>query len=243
MKFGRKAVKTDSRTLRLTRYLDATVLLAPPPTVDWSAKVSSWGVMLNDALGCCTIAGCGHAIQTWSANSYQQITLPDSAILAAYEQWDGYDPADPSTDQGGIELDVLTDWKKSGLSGHNLLAFADPAVGNLQEVRQAINLFGGVYIGMEVPNFVMQDLDPRKTWDVVADDQGIDGGHCVFVVAYDADTFSFVSWGQVYKMTTAFWAKYVDEAHALLSPDWINAKGSPNGFNLQQLQTDLAAIR
>lgn len=44
-------------------------------------------------------------------------------------------------------------------------------------------------------------------------------------------------------MTVAFWKKYVDEAHTLLSPDWIAAKGAPSGFNLAQLQADLAMIK
>jgi hypothetical protein len=44
-------------------------------------------------------------------------------------------------------------------------------------------------------------------------------------------------------MTTAFWRAYVDEAHALLSPDWLTAKGSPSGFDLQQLQQDLSVIK
>jgi hypothetical protein len=45
------------------------------------------------------------------------------------------------------------------------------------------------------------------------------------------------------KMTRAFWQAYCDEAHALLSPDWIAAQGSPSGFDLAQLQADLSAIR
>jgi hypothetical protein len=44
-------------------------------------------------------------------------------------------------------------------------------------------------------------------------------------------------------MTTAFWRAYVDEAHALLSPDWLTAKGSPSGFDLDQLKSDLALIK
>ena len=241
MKLGRKAIRTDSRTLRMARYL--TPSLPPPPvSVDWTHGLSDWGMMLNDTLGDCTIAGCGHAVQVWSlANVGLELTVSDSDILAAYEAWDGYVNGDASTDNGGIELDVLNDWKKNGLAGHALLAFADPAVANLTEIRQTIALFGGCYIGMEVPNFIMDSIP--QVWDVTTDDGGIDGGHCVFVAGYDAESFTFISWGTVYKMTTAFWAKYVDEAHGLLSSVWIGANGAPSGFNLNQLQADLSAIR
>jgi hypothetical protein len=44
-------------------------------------------------------------------------------------------------------------------------------------------------------------------------------------------------------MTVAFWKKYCDEAHTLLSQDWLTDKGSPDGFNQAQLQTDLGAIK
>jgi hypothetical protein len=44
-------------------------------------------------------------------------------------------------------------------------------------------------------------------------------------------------------MTVAFWKKYCDEAHTLLSPDWITTKGAPSGFNQTQLMTDLGAIK
>ena len=243
-KLGRKAIKTDTRTLMLANYLTPS-LPAPPPAADWTRGIASWGMMLNDKLGDCTIAGIGHAVQVWSANSCQEITVPDDAILASYEQWDGYNPADPSTDQGGIELDVLTDFKANGLAGHKLLAFADAKAANLVEVRQSIALFGGVYIGVSLP-LTAQSQD---MWDVVPDDgsgsstAGSWGGHAVFVPAYDPDGFTCITWGAPKKMTTAFWRAYVDEAHALLSPDWLTAKGSPSGFDLQQLQQDLSVIK
>src|SRR5580692_6287960 len=119
---GRKAVITDSRTLKMASYLGPQ-LPPSPASVDWTKGKSSWGMMLNDKLGCCTIAGCAHAIQLWSNSVGQEITIPDSDVLATYEQWDGYNPSDPNTDNGGIELNVLNQWKNKGLFGHQLLAF------------------------------------------------------------------------------------------------------------------------
>jgi hypothetical protein len=243
-RLGRKAVKTDSRTLRLARYLTAE-LPSAPPSVDWTKKAyQAWGCMENDRLGCCTISGCGHAIQVWTANASQETTIPDSAIEAAYSAWDGYVHGDPNTDNGGVELDVLNNWRKNGLAGHSLLAYADANVLNIDEVRQAINLFGGVYIGVDLP----LSAQNQDVWDVIPDDgtdnyiKGSWGGHCVFVPKYDADSFTCITWGETKKMTAWFWKAYVDECHVLLSPDFIAANGSPNGFNLDQLTADLAQI-
>jgi hypothetical protein len=242
MKLGRKAIKTDSRTLALGKYLTPG-LPPPPPAADWTKGITSWGMMMNDTLGDCTIAGCGHAVQVWSANNGKEVTVADSTIESFYEKWDGYVPGNPSTDNGGVELDVLNDWKKQGFAGNALAAFADPKVANLTEVRQSIALFGGVYIGLSLPITAQN----QTVWDVVAKGgakakPGSWGGHCVFVPKYDQHGFTCVTWGQLKTMTVAFWNKYCDEAHALLSPAWLSTKGSPGGFNMAQLQADLNSI-
>jgi len=246
VKLGRKAVKTDSRTLQLSNYTAA--LPTAPVAVDWTKGITNWGMMLNDTLGDCTIAGVAHAVQVWSANTSGEATVPDAIVEKYYEKWDGYKPSDPSTaDIGGNELNVLTLWQKGGFDKHKLLAFADPAVQNLEAIRQAINLFGGVYIGVNLPASAQAQIEGGQPWDVVtpasaATKPGSWGGHCVFVPSYDANGFTCITWGQLQKMTIAFWQEYVDEAHALLSHDWLEAKGSPAGFNLAQLKADLAAI-
>jgi hypothetical protein len=243
MKLGRKAIKTDSRTLALAKYL-TPALPPPPPKADWTKGITDWGMMLNDSLGDCTIAGLGHAVQVWTVNTGTIATVPDPTIQDYYSQWDGYVPGDPNTDNGGIELDVLNDFQKNGFAGHKLLAFADPKASNLIQIRQSIFLFGGVYIGLALPN-TAQDQD---VWDVVPNGganakKGSWGGHCVFVPKYDANGFTCITWGQPKVMTVAFWKKYCDEAHTLFAQDWLTDKGSPAGFNQSQLQTDLHAIR
>lgn len=192
----------------------------------------------------CTIAGVGHAVQVWSANTGGIVTVPDPTVESYYEQWDGYVPGNPSTDNGGIELDVLNDWKNSGFAGHQLLAFADPKYTNLVEIYQSIALFGGVYIGLSLP-ITAQTQD---VWDVVPKGganarKGSWGGHCVYVAGYDAGTFTCITWGALKKMTVAFWKKYCDEAHTLLGQDWFTAKGAPSGFDQAQLLADLGAIK
>lgn len=243
MKLGRKAIKTDSRTLQLADYL-TSALPAPPAQVDWTDGITSWGMMMNDTLGDCTIAGVGHAVQVWSANTGGIVTVPDATIESYYEKWDGYVPGNPSTDGGGVELDVLNNWKNGGFDGHALFAFADPKPANIEEIRQSIALFGGVYIGLALP-VTAQNQD---VWDVVKGGganakKGSWGGHCVFVPKYDDHSFTCITWGQPKTMTLAFWTKYCDEAHTLLGQNWFGAKGCPAGFDQEQLQADLAAIK
>ena len=48
-------------------------------------------------------------------------------------------------------------------------------------------------------------------------------------------------------MTWGFWNTYCDEAYAIISPDFLEKKAgqltTPDGFNLQQLQADLADLK
>jgi hypothetical protein len=246
-RLGCKAKKIDSRTLKMAKYL-ASGLPPAPPSVDWTKSITVWGMMLNDQLGCCTIAGLGHAIQTWVSNASMPnadtLNVTDAEILKGYEDFDEYNPQDPSTDQGGIELDVLNDFKKQGFAGATLSSFVSVNVKNLAEVRQAIDLFGGVYIGVELP----LSAQGQTIWDVIPTDPGESnlagswGGHCVWVPKYDETSFTCITWGAPQKITVEFWKAYVDEAYAMLSPQWIEAIPPVGRFDLATLQADIAQI-
>jgi len=247
MKLGKKPRHYDRRTLRLAKYLTPQ-LPPPPPSVTNSGSVTSWGMMLNGpntygqgipsvGLGDCTIAGVAHAVQVWTLMKGQEVTVPDSTVLHYYEQWDGYNPSNPKSDDGGDELNVLKDWRKQGFSGNPLQAFADPDPQDELHVKQAIMLFGGLYIGLQLPI----SAQTQDVWDVASGPNGQPGswgGHAVFVPDYDPQTLTCITWGQLKKMTWAFFGTYCDEAHALLSPDMK----PPAGFDMAALLADLKKV-
>jgi hypothetical protein len=292
--------------------------LQPPARVDYTHGIKDWGMMLNDKLGCCTIAALGHAVQIWTVNALgRELTVPDATILKYYEQWDGYNPADCFSDQGGVELDVLNDWRQQGFDGNSLDAyvsidvhgsspssnrvsgrsgdrvssrqsessvqriagstnasllsadmepadhpitrsFAQPInrlpAPPIPQIATAIWLFGGAYIGVELP-ITAQDQD---VWDVPNnpgpnDDPGSWGGHAIYLVGYDfpespvpnpeSRTLTCITWGRTKKMTWAWFEKYCSEAYALVSKEWLNTSGvSPSGFDLAALEKDLEVV-
>ena len=237
-----RLVKPDTHTVPLDKYIESHLPPAPPE-IDWTHGITDWGAMLNDQHGDCTIAAAAHAIQVWSINTGGEVTISDEQVLKYYQTWDGYNPSDPTTDKGNAQMTVLLDWQNSDLVGHKLLAFADLDFTNLDEVRLAVALFGGAYAGFKLPQTarhqIIWDVDP-SAGDLAKPSSW--GGHAVYIVKYDQHSFTCISWGKLKTMTLDFWHQYADEAHALLSPDWISAKGAPSGFNLDQLQSDLELL-
>lgn len=244
LKLGKLAPVYDVRALRLANYTRA--LPPAPAALDLSGPVTGLGMMMNDSLGDCTCAAVGHMIQVWTANASAQVILPDSEVLALYERACGYVPGDPSTDQGGMETEVLKYWRDSGIfPGHTLAGWCSVQPGNHQEVMQCLQLFGAVYIGVALPTTAQSQVG--GVWDVVENrgpgTPGSWGGHAVPVVAYDGEGLTVITWGAYQKMTWAFWDAYVDEAHGPLSADWIERAGkSPTGMYWTKLKADLAAL-
>jgi hypothetical protein len=244
-KLGKHPPRIDNRTLKFGSYLTPQ-LPTPPPRVDYTRGFNiNWGMMLNDQLGLCVEAAKGHGEQIWSLCNGRMITVPDSTILANYEANGGYVPGDQSTDDGENELDSLKAWRKnaSGLSKLTAFAAVDPKTKS--HIQTGIWLFGFAYIGFQVSQACMDQNYAGQIWDTVPDDGGIIGGHAVVVPMYDmnSDTFTAITWGMRQQLTWRFWQKYVDEIYILLSPAWLNSKGfNPQGFDLEALQSDLAAV-
>lgn len=252
---GKKPPRIDPRTLRLASY----VLPPAPPSSNWTKGVTSWGMMLNNVLGDCTCAMTGHGVQVARLNSPSGIvTPPDSTIESLYEKACGYVPGDPSTDQGGVIVDVLNwarqniPWQHKGGAGqrkhpYQLVAYADPNPSDIAHIKEAIATFGTVGIGLQLP--ITAQAQVGGVWDVVGNprkdpnsEPGSWGGHAVIVPAYDPTTLTCITWGALQRMTYRFWATYVDESHALLYRAWVERFGSAFPVMLAQLQRDLALV-
>lgn len=257
MRLGRAPKKLDPRHFGFASYLPPALPIIPA-SADWGSKVADWGMMLNDEQGDCTCAAVGHAILAFTTANGAPFRPADADVEATYVRVTGaegaaFDPATGANDDGAAITDVLSDWRKNGMAGHFLGAYAGvqfaPNVGlNVDHLRLGIAMFGAVDLGVNLPT----SAQSQDVWDVPAGtaltgdwEPGSWGGHSIVAVAYDAaaDTFVVVTWGARKTVTKAWLLAYCDEAEVLFSPDWTSgAKPAPSGFDMALLRADLAAL-
>jgi len=247
VKLGKKPARHDPRTLQLAKYIPATAVPPPPSSEDFSRAVRNWGMMGNNTIGDCTCACAGHMIEEWTTYANQKTTVPsDDSIVKAYEAVSGYNPSDPGSDRGAVILDVLNYWKKTGISGHKIMAFAGLEPNNHLEIQESVMLFGNCFIGVQLP----LSAQNQEVWAVPpggATGQGARGswgGHAIPIVQYDPFGLTVVTWGELKRMSWGFLETYCDEGYAVLSEDFINkhTKLTPAQFDLKTLQADLGQI-
>ena len=258
MKLGRSRPERLPKKpkLRLADYLcTGSALPTPPTAIDYTpeALASLSDVYLNDQLGDCVIAGFYHCKGLWTGNADggAPIVVSDDQITADYSAIGGYQPGDPSTDQGCDEVTALDYWHATGdQTGTKIAGYVALDPGDLVELQLGLWLFGAHYYGVELPDGWISPFPSSAgfVWDV-AGDPNPDNGHCFIAGGYDATGVTICTWGMLGKMTWAALAKYCaatagGAVYAILSPDAI-AQGqavAPSGVDWTTLQADLDAL-
>jgi hypothetical protein len=240
-RFGKHPAKLDYRTLRFKDYV--TPKLAPPPPsanvldrvyqqLNTNDPTQLFPMDGNDTLGDCTIAAAAHAVTTYSGLLGSKTIMSQPAVVKLYEKLTG------GPDTGLSELDVLNYWRQNKVEGDQILAYVKIDPKNHTNVQSAIQLFGGVYLGFQVQQNCQQEFAAGQPWTPGPLTQD---GHAVFAVAYDQNGVTVLTWGSTQQATWAWWDECVDEAYAILPQQATNPAFAP-GFNITQLQQDLAAV-
>lgn len=246
-RLGRKAAITDHRVARLSRV--GSGLADPPPSANWYADVIDWGMLGNDQVGDCVVAfGMHYVYQQLRYLSQDKAAIPTTAeAIANYSAIGGYDPADPETDAGLAVMGpggLIEYWTRTGLlcggEIHKLTNVVQITRPNPKEWRQAISLFGGMGVGVRLPESIMEADDVPFLW---SDPSGpIAGYHEMFLVGYETMNghtyYDCITWGTRVRLTEAWLQSQFDEGVAVLSMDGMDA-GGINAAGLSK--TDLAA--
>ena len=262
-KLGRIRPRILSRRFRLgAAAMDR--LPDPPDNSDYSAAAAAWlhQPLKNDELADCTAAGLFHIGGAWHANNGAAVPYSEADCVRFYALSTGYRPGHPETDRGGSEVDVLNFAMQKGLcpgqsNPHTISSWVTINAADPIKVKKAIWLFGGLYVGMSMPDAWIVPEAAQSDGFVfdVAGPPNDDNGHCMAIVGYHtmasgALRLKLSTWGMIGEMTGSALAKYgvnyaAGECYAIFGRDWISAvkKKAPNDFDAEQLASDIANMR
>lgn len=220
-KLGKLPARKDIRTLKLSKLIPKIPVLPTDFDVDTSlGGLPDTHVYLNDTYGDCVIAGRAH--MTLRFEDFEQktvIPISDNDVKTEYFKETG------GQDSGLVILDSLNAWRQGWpAAGHqyDIYAFASIDLSQ-QETQACMYLLRGCYAGFQVPQSAMDQFQAGQIWDVVPNDGGIAGGHCVYLVAYNTTGPICMTWGKRQPMTWPFYFKYFDEAYGIVDDkdSWV----------------------
>jgi hypothetical protein len=236
LKFGKlPATDYGDKNVLLT-----SVLTAPLPTAPkhfgHATLYTDWGMLGNDRYGDCTCAGSDHEHMLWTAlgrgkSKGAQFTTANT--LSDYSAISGFDPNNPSTDNGAA-VDHVMDYRRtvgmidSAGQRHKIdLGVRLPGHQGSFDWQQFINCvwaFKAVAIGTLIPSSAQQQFASGEPWDYVGD-QNIEGGHYIPAVASTSSgrQVTILTWGRQQVMTRSFFEAYVDELWVPLSQEAMSA--------------------
>ena len=245
-KLGKLPAVKDSVSFRLRDYLKLSSLPNPPQAGGHQNLVTEHYMFGNDQYGDCVCAEAGHTTIQWNIEAGKAVNISTDNVLEMYSEITGFNPNDPSTDQGTNMADAAKWRAKTGLldaygNRHKISAYLALTPGNIEELKQAIYLFSCVGIGWELPSSAQEQFQRGEPWTVV-NGSSIEGGHDTAAVGYDPNYLYIITWGQVQKVSWGFYSKYMDEGICYFSEEFLANGKSPEGFDIDQLQKDLAEL-
>jgi hypothetical protein len=191
---GKKPAKNDYRTIRFAELLTPQ-LPAPPPSSDSLGRMATalgikdhiktrFPLYANDRLSDCAVAAKWHLDTLSEGILGRDAVAPEPDVIADYTRLSG------GVDDGLVLLDVLTDWRKAAT--RPILGYAKVDPHNLTHVKQAINMFGALYVGMQMTAEAEAQFDAGKPWvpGTLQDD-----GHCVLALDYTPIGLLASTWG------------------------------------------------
>jgi len=260
-KLGKAPARRDPRTLKLKTVLKIRLPSIPAAfDIDKALGLEIPTPMYaNDRYGDCVIAGRAH--QTLRLEGYEQ-----NKILPIREQdvTEEYFIQTGGADSGLYLLNSLNDWRNDGWEAtsevkvsrkilclpsttkyirrrYTIYAYGAVDPKDQDDARACIYLLGGLYTGLLLP----LSAQSQAVWDVDESENGRPGswgGHCVYIMAYDEQYLTCVTWGYKQKMTWEFLIKYCDEAFGVIDnkDNWL---GDASPLDIPLLESYLESIK
>jgi hypothetical protein len=250
-KFGKQPAAPRPKDLAFSTFAATIKLPAVPSRFGHGGAYSDWKMLGNDVYGNCVWAGAAHEHMLLNkVINHVDVAFDDGAVLSDYAAGAGFDPNDPSTDNGTNVHDALSYRRNTGIvdaagQRHKIGAYVALSPKDWQHLEQAAYIFGVVGVGFELPNSAQPQFDAHEPWHRVAGAKH-DGGHYVPVVGsvHSSDQATAITWGRRQVFTKDFYEHYNDEAWAYVTPEQLRGDGTGlHGFDVEKLNKYLSALR
>ncbi len=230
-----------------------------PQSIDWfkgidRAKLGTLGNAYDPSnptapvVGDCGVAGMYRLEQAWDYQVKSSFVPGDQLLpcaLQAYSEISGWNPNDPSTDQGIVLLNGLKYWLTKGIpwpdgTRRKIVGFFQVDHRVNADIRQVVAECGGAYVGQTIPD-AYDTSNEGDIWDLEGPGNG---GHCTDIMAYDPNDFDMESWAMRFAETLRAKDAYMDEAWAVVSPTWAKATGkTPFNMTLDEVEASMQPLR
>jgi hypothetical protein len=244
-KYGRKPNDPSRPRLRLARVLTGAVPEHPADD-DYLAALSGWQMLGNDAYGDCVAVTWANLRRLTTAALSTEVYPSLTEVEAVYRT---QNPGFPSEDNG-MDIQTLLEYLVStgGPDGVKALGFAAVDPSNPDEVKAAIAIFGGVWVGIDVTSANEDQFANSQPWDYVPSSPDM-GGHSVLAGGYGSGGSGalggdekFITWAQETSFTDAFWSNQVSECWVVIWPEHLGSREFLDSVNLAQLAVDYTEI-
>lgn len=244
-RLGRRAPDPSKQLLKLK----LTGAVPPHPVaVDHFSEITDWGVLGNDQFGDCGPAAVAHYVMLVTRYLTGQMVSPSlDDVLALYKL--SNPDFDPNTGAGdsGVDMGQMLDFVcKQGIGGKVALAHATVDVSDLDALRAAVSIFGGLLYGVDLETAQQDQTSAGGPWDYHASPDW--GGHAVLAGSYSSDPamghsdVSVVTWGEVMGTTDDFESRQLQEAHVLIFEEHLGTQAFQQGVDQQALADDYLAL-
>lgn len=235
---------------------DPSQLPTPPSTLDYysDALAPLSNIDGNARYGDCVCAWIIHMVCAITAAAGTPVVLGEAEALALYSAITGFNPNDPSTDQGTDPLSALQYIQKYGIDGkgtHKIAGWLMVPAGNPTLRRQMLALFGPalmMWLALPAP-YESEANGPGFTWGVGSPVPA--NGHCIGSLGYpDLTKLTIDTWGLVpgYMTDHAIDELCTDAAGGgmaiVLTQDWIDKakQVAPSGLDMAKLTAILDGL-
>ncbi|HYW49006.1 MAG TPA: hypothetical protein VE861_00285 [Gemmatimonadaceae bacterium] len=242
LRLGKAPARRDARNLQLRALLRKKLRLPAEYDFDLQHPNVPTPMFGNDEWGCCVISGRAHQTLRFELVEQQRIVR-----VTTKEVVDEYLSQSGGEDNGLITLDSLRLWRKQGwTAGRNryaIRAFSEVNRTSTDEVKTAIVMNLGVGIGLRLPASAERELAAGKPWTITSGSGSTPnswGGHYVYVTGYTKLGPTCVTWGRKQQMSWKFFARYCDEAYAII--DALNTPKKRAMLDETKLDAFLATV-